>query len=116
MQIDCAIVFAAGFGTRMKPLTNKMPKPLIKVAGKPLIDHALALLDGISTIVVNTHYCADQLETHLDGRSVICIREEPEILDTGGGLKNAMPILGHGPVITLNSDVILSGQNPVVAL
>ena len=74
MQIDCAIVFAAGFGTRMKPLTNKMPKPLIKVAGKPLIDHALALLDGISTIVVNTHYCADQLETHLDGRSVICIR------------------------------------------
>lgn len=116
MQIDCAIVFAAGFGTRMKPLTNKMPKPLIKVAGKPLIDHALALLDGISTIVVNTHYCADQLETHLDGRSVICIREEPEILDTGGGLKNAMPILGHGPVITLNSDVIFSGQNPVVAL
>ena len=116
MQIDCAIVFAAGFGTRMKPLTNKMPKPLVKVSGKPLIEHALALLDGISTIVVNTHYCADQLETHLDGRSVICIREEPEILDTGGGLKNAMPILGHGPVITLNSDVIFSGQNPVVAL
>jgi len=116
MQIDCAMVFAAGFGTRMKPLTNKMPKPLVKVAGKPLIDHALALLDGISTIVVNTHYCADQLETHLEGRSVICIREEPEILDTGGGLKNAMPILGHGPVITLNSDVIFSGQNPVVAL
>ena len=67
MSVDRAMVFAAGFGTRMKPLTNTLPKPLIKVAGKPLIDHALGLLEGISTVVVNTHYRADQMEAHLLG-------------------------------------------------
>ena len=100
----------------MKPLTDTLPKPLIEVAGKPLIDHALALLDGVSTVVVNTHYRAEQLEAHLKGRDVICLREEPEVLETGGGLKNALSVLGEGPVLTLNSDVIFAGHNPVVAL
>lgn len=116
MPVDRAMIFAAGFGTRMKPLTDRMPKPLIKVAGKPLIDHALGLLDGVATVVVNTHYRAEQLEAHLDGRGVTCIREQPEVLETGGGLKNALPVLGNGPVLTLNSDVIFAGDNPVKAL
>lgn len=116
MPVDRAMIFAAGFGTRMKPLTDRMPKPLIEVAGKPLIDHALGLLDGVATVVVNTHYRAEQLEAHLDGRGVTCIREQPEVLETGGGLKNALPVLGNGPVLTLNSDVIFAGDNPVTAL
>ena len=116
MKVDRAMVFAAGFGTRMAPLTNTLPKPLIPVAGRPLIDHALALLDGVSVIVVNTHYRAAQLDAHLAGRNVTCIREEPEVLETGGGLKNALPVLGEGPVLTLNSDVIFAGHNPVDAL
>lgn len=116
MPVDRAMVFAAGFGTRMRPLTDALPKPLIKVAGQPLIDHALGLLDGVGTVVVNTHYRADQLEAHLDGHGVICIREEPKVLETGGGLKNALPVLGDGPVLTLNSDVIFAGANPVAAL
>jgi MurNAc alpha-1-phosphate uridylyltransferase len=116
MPIDRAMVFAAGFGTRMKPLTDTMPKPLIEVAGRPLINHALGLLDGVSVVVVNTHYRADQLEAHLEARGVICIREEPEVLETGGGLKNALPVLGDDPVLTLNSDVIFAGGNPVAAL
>ncbi|MDG1235866.1 MAG: nucleotidyltransferase family protein [Amylibacter sp.] len=116
MQVNCAMVFAAGLGTRMRPLTNTMPKPLIEVSGKPLIDYTLALLDGVSKVVVNTHYCAEQLETHLDGRDVICIREKQKLLETGGGLKNALPILGCGPILTLNSDAIFIGQNPVTKL
>jgi MurNAc alpha-1-phosphate uridylyltransferase len=116
MKVDRAMVFAAGFGTRMAPLTDTLPKPLIHVAGRPLIDHALQLLDGISRIVVNTHYRAAQMEAHLAGRNVTCLREEPEVLETGGGLKNALPVLGDGPVLTLNSDVIFAGKNAVDAL
>ena len=116
MQIDRAMVFAAGFGTRMAPLTDTLPKPLIRVAGKPLIDHALGLLSDVSTVVVNTHYRAAQLEAYLSDRNVVCLREEPEILETGGGLKNALSVLGDGAVFTLNSDVIYAGRNPVDAL
>lgn len=116
MSIDRAMVFAAGFGTRMAPLTDTMPKPMISVAGKPLIDHALALLDGVSTVVVNTHYRAAQLEDYLQDRDVIYVREEPDVLETGGGLKNALPVLGEGAVLTLNSDVIFTGENPVSRL
>jgi MurNAc alpha-1-phosphate uridylyltransferase len=116
MPVDRAMIFAAGFGTRMKPLTDTLPKPLIEVAGKPLIDHALGLLDDISTIVVNTHYRADQMEAHLQGRGVTCIRETPEVLETGGGLKNALPVLGDAPLLTLNADVVFAGDNPVAAL
>ena len=117
MTIDRAMIFAAGFGTRMKPLTDTLPKPLIKVAGMPLIDHALGRVDGFSTVVVNTHYRAAQLEAHLAAHAfVTCIREEPEVLETGGGLKNALPLLRYGPVVTLNADVIFAGDNPVPAL
>lgn len=112
------MIFAAGFGTRMKPLTDHMPKPLIKVAGVPLIDHALSVARAATkgTIVVNTHYKPDMLEAHLVQQDVTIIREAPDILDTGGGLRNALPRLGHAPVITMNSDMIWDGPNPITLL
>jgi len=104
------MVFAAGRGTRMAPLTDAKPKPLIEVAGKALIDHALDLADGIETIVVNTHYLAEQIETHLKGRSLVIVHEAT-LLETGGGLKNSWPLLGPGPVLRLNSDAVWRGSN-----
>jgi MurNAc alpha-1-phosphate uridylyltransferase len=115
---DTVMLFAAGFGTRMLPLTRARPKPLIEVAGEPLIDHALALIRaaGIRKVVCNLHYHADQLEAHLKGTGVITIREEPDILETGGGLKNALTRLGTGPVFVMNADAIWRGPNPLSLL
>lgn len=109
------MIFAAGFGTRMKHLTRTQPKPMIPVAGKALIDHALEIAEAIKPprVVVNLHYLPDTLEAHLDGRPVKTVREEPEILDTGGGLRNALPLLNSNPVLTLNSDAIWAGPNPL---
>lgn len=109
------MLFAAGFGTRMKHLTRTRPKPMIPVAGVPLIDHALTLTAGLpaAKVVVNLHYKADVLDAHLRGRPVETIRETPDILDTGGGLRNALPLLGPDPVMTLNSDAIWQGENPL---
>lgn len=115
MTPAAAMVFAAGLGTRMGALTADRPKPLIPVAGRPLIDHALALTVGLDRVVVNTHYHADQLAAHLAGRRVI-LSHEPELLDTGGGLKAALPLLGAGPVFTLNSDAVWTGPNPLATL
>jgi MurNAc alpha-1-phosphate uridylyltransferase len=112
------MIFAAGFGTRMKQLTKDRPKPLIPVAGRPLIDHALHLAEALPAdrIVVNLHYKAEMLEHHLTGRPVRTVREEPQILDTGGGLRNALPLLGRDAVMTLNSDAIWRGENPLQLL
>jgi N-acetyl-alpha-D-muramate 1-phosphate uridylyltransferase len=109
------MVFAAGFGTRMGTLTALRPKPLIPVAGRPLIDHALDLAKAalVDRIVVNTHYRADQMATHLAGRGVLISHESEQILETGGGLKAALPLLGQGPVAILNSDGIWTGSNPL---
>ncbi|KIC49773.1 nucleotidyltransferase family protein [Tateyamaria sp. ANG-S1] len=109
------MIFAAGFGTRMGHLTKQQPKPLIKVAGMPLIDRALGLMSDIAPprTVVNLHYLPDMLEAHLQDRPVITVREEPDILETGGGLRNALPLLNSDPVLTLNPDVIWIGQNPL---
>lgn len=109
------MVFAAGFGTRMKHLTAHQPKPLIKVGGRALIDHAIDLGRDVAAapIVANLHYLPDMLETHLDGSGVQTIHEIPDILETGGGLKNALPVLGNGPVATLNSDAVWAGPNPL---
>lgn len=111
-------MFAAGFGTRMKTLTAQQPKPLIRVAGKPLVDHALALLRdcGIKTIVANLHYKPDVLRSHLEDLGVLTITELPDILETGGGLRNALPLLGDAPVFTLNTDAVWKGPNPVKML
>ena len=110
---DTLMLFAAGRGTRMAPLTDHLPKPMIPVAGKPLIDHALNLVEnaGISRIVVNTHYLPEALNTHLANRSVQ-ITHEPDLLETGGGLRNALPLVGDKPVLTLNSDAVWRG-NPI---
>jgi len=112
------MIFAAGFGTRMRELTRDRPKPLIPVAGRPLIDHALEVgrEAGAAQVVVNTHYLADQIESHLAGRGVAISHEAGQILDTGGGLKAALPLLGDGPVAILNSDGIWTGTNPLTQL
>lgn len=112
------MLFAAGFGTRMQPLTLDRPKPMIEVAGKPLIGHALDLVRGIepACVVANLHYKPQMLIDYLGPRGVDVVVEEPDILDTGGGLRNALPLLGKAPVITLNTDAIWSGPNPLKLL
>lgn len=112
------MLFAAGFGTRMGSLTEDRPKPLIEVAGRALLDHALDIAAdaGVPRIVVNAHYKADQIEAHLAGRDVAISREVPNILDTGGGLRAAMPRLGASPVFTMNSDAVWRGPNPLALL
>mgnify|MGYP000182763742 FL=1 len=111
------MIFAAGFGTRMGALTAQQPKPMVKVAGKPLIDHTLALAAplGLKT-VVNLHYLPQVLQAHLTGRGVTTLTESPDILETGGGLRNARPHLGDGPAFTLNSDALWRGPNPLTTL
>ncbi|GGF62811.1 nucleotidyltransferase [Paracoccus acridae] len=112
------MIFAAGHGTRMRPLTDSLPKPLIPVAGRTLLDRALDLgrAAGAGPVVVNTHYLGPQIADHLAGQDV-AISDEPEtILDTGGGLRQALPLLGTGPVMTLNPDVVWTGPNPLAAL
>ncbi len=112
------MLFAAGFGTRMGALTAARPKPLIPVAGKPLIDHALALAEGagLRRIVANTHYLPDQIAAHLAPRGIAISHEAGPILETGGGLKAALPLLGEGPVLTLNTDAVWTGHNPLSLL
>ena len=109
------MLFAAGFGTRMGALTADRPKPLIEVAGRALLDHALeiATAAGASRIVVNTHYKADQIAAHLTGRGIIISHEMPEILDTGGGLRAALPLLGAATIHTMNTDAVWRGPNPL---
>lgn len=109
------MIFAAGRGTRMGALTQDRPKPLVRVAGRPLLDHALELGQkaGAAPIVVNTHYLGAQIETHLQGRNIAISAETETLLDTGGGLRAALPLLGPGPVMTLNSDAVWRGPNPL---
>lgn len=113
------MLFAAGFGTRMKTLTAHTPKPLLPVSGRTLLARSLDIARAAhpDRIVVNTHYLAGQIETAVAGqRDVLVAHEHPDLLDTGGGLKNALPLLGPGPVFTLNSDSVWTGPNPLVQL
>ncbi|WP_246054884.1 nucleotidyltransferase family protein [Paracoccus gahaiensis] len=112
------MIFAAGLGTRMRPLTDLCPKPLIEVAGRSLLDRALDLgrQAGAGPIVVNTHYLGAQIERHLQGQDVALSPEPGQILETGGGLRHALPLLGDGPVMTLNPDVVWTGPNVLTAL
>lgn len=105
---DTAMVMAAGLGKRMRPLTSTRPKPMVKVAGKPLIDHALDRLAeaGIAKAVVNVHYLPDSLEAHVLARSApTCLisDEREQLLETGGGMVKASPLLPD-PFFCLNSD------------
>jgi len=103
-----AMVLAAGLGTRMRPLTDTMPKPLVPVDGRALINHVLDRLQdvGVTEVVINTHYLAEQLEDHLSKRKTpdIQISREDELLDTGGGIANALEMLGDEPFYVVNTD------------
>jgi MurNAc alpha-1-phosphate uridylyltransferase len=115
------MVLAAGKGVRMRPLTDRMPKPLVAVAGTPLLDHVLDRLAeaGVETAVVNVHYLADQIERHLAGRKaphIVISDERGELLDTGGGVVKALPVLGDAPFYHLNADTIwIDGVKPNLA-
>lgn len=105
------LLFAAGLGTRMAPLTDTRPKPLIEVAGRALIDHALIFCDDLK-VVVNTHYFANQIQDHFAGTNVQISDETDQLLETGGGLKRALPLLDGNPVFTMNTDAAWRGPNP----
>lgn len=109
------LFFAAGLGTRMGVMTADRPKPLIKVAGKPLIDHALDLADqaNTGTKVVNLHYRGDMIKEHLSDQAILFSDESDVLLETGGGLRKALPLLGDNPVLTMNTDAVWQGPNPV---
>jgi len=113
-----AMVLAAGFGQRMRPLTDTIPKPLVKVAGKALIDHVLDRLAAanVERAVVNVHYLADLIERHVAARarpSIAISDERRELLDTGGGVVKALPLLGDAPFFHINSDTIwIDGVRP----
>jgi MurNAc alpha-1-phosphate uridylyltransferase len=105
------MIMAAGLGTRMRPLTDDRPKPLIKVAGKTLIDHTLdrAVAAGVTLAVINVHYKADLVKAHLAKRKDVEIRfseETDALLGTGGGVVKAMPHFGQEPFFIMNSDSI----------
>ena len=113
-----AMVLAAGLGARMRPLTDRMPKPLVAVAGRALIDHVLDRLAdaGVERAVVNVHYLADQLERHLAARQkpkITISDERGLLLDTGGGVLKALPQLGDAPFFHVNSDTLwIDGGTP----
>ena len=113
------MVLAAGLGKRMRPLTERVPKPLIPIGGTPMIDRMLDHLadGGVKEVVVNTHHLAEQLVTHLKFRQLpsVSVVYEKQLLDTGGGVAQALPFLGEESFLVVNSDVvILNGEQPVV--
>jgi MurNAc alpha-1-phosphate uridylyltransferase len=113
-KIKKAMVLAAGYGTRLKPLTDRMPKPLVPVAGKPMIEYALDRLRayGIQEIIINVSHLKEQLTAYLSTVNDLAIRisEETGPLETGGGLKNALPLLGRDPFFTINSDILWTDE------
>jgi MurNAc alpha-1-phosphate uridylyltransferase len=118
---DTAMVLSAGLGKRMRPLTATQPKPMVRVAGKPLLDHALDQLDaaGVAKAVVNVHYLPHAIEAHLKGRkrgpTTTISDERAMLLETGGGMAKALPLLPD-PFFAINSDnVWLEGPRDVFA-
>jgi MurNAc alpha-1-phosphate uridylyltransferase len=108
--IDKAFILAAGMGTRLKPYTDHCPKPMVELNGRPIIDHVLDRLveAGVAYATVNLHYRAEQLEAHLAKRTDIEIKTvfEPTLLDTGGGIKNALPAEGDEPFYVVSGDSV----------
>ncbi|PPC86410.1 MAG: mannose-1-phosphate guanylyltransferase [Hyphomicrobium sp.] len=119
-KIDTAFVLAAGMGSRMRPLTDTRPKPLVTLAGRALIDHVLDRLNdaGFSRAIVNVHYLADQIEAHVAQRAkphIIISDERDVLLDTGGGVKHALSQLGDTPFLIHNSDSVwIEHSHPVL--
>lgn len=117
-MIETAMILAAGFGTRMRPITDHTPKPLVPLAGRALIDHGIDRLvaAGVKRVVVNTHYKAPMMAAHLKERHdiEIVLSHEETLLDTGGGVKNALPHLGDAFYV-INADVFwLNGRTPAL--
>ena len=116
-----AMVLAAGLGVRMRPLTDKMPKPLVRVAGQPLLDHVLDKLGnaGVGEAVINVHYLPDQIIEHTRARSrprVIISDERDQVLGTGGAVVKALPLLGNTPFFHVNADTMwIDGVRPNLA-
>ena len=103
------MVFAAGLGARMRPITETLPKPLVKVAGRALIDHCLDRFaeNGVERAIVNVHWLADQIEAHLANAAtpkIVISDERAELLDQGGGIKRALPLIGGEPFFLCNTD------------
>jgi MurNAc alpha-1-phosphate uridylyltransferase len=113
-----AVILAAGLGKRMRPLTVTTPKPLIEVGGRALIDYGLDRLEraGVEQAVVNVHYLADLVQTHVVRRrrpAIVVSDERRQLLDTGGGIANALPALGPAPFYVMNSDSFwIEGARP----
>ncbi|MFI4984070.1 MAG: nucleotidyltransferase family protein [Rickettsiales bacterium] len=105
-----ALILAAGFGTRLRPLTENTPKALIEVGGVPMLGRVIAMLEeaGIKDIIVNTHYLAPQINDFLRSYPKIKISHEPEILETGGGILNVMKNIANEDLLIVNSDVLYS--------
>ena len=116
-----AMILAAGLGVRMRPLTDRIPKPLVRVAGRPLLDHVLDKVAdaGVGGAVVNVHYLPDQIIEHVAHRArprVIISDERDEVLGTGGGVVKALPLLGKAPFFHVNADTMwIDGVRPNLA-
>lgn len=109
VKIECAMILAAGLGTRMRAVSQQKPKPLVEVAGRTLIDRVLdrCIAAGIGRAVVNVHYKADQIKAHLAKRKdieIVISDETDALLDTGGGIAKALPLIGDKPFLSHNSD------------
>ncbi|WP_320201023.1 nucleotidyltransferase family protein [Agrobacterium sp. rho-13.3] len=117
MTIKHAMVLAAGLGTRMRPITDTTPKPLVKIAGRPMIDYVLDVLvaAGVETIVVNVHHHADQMLAHLATRKdaeILISDEQAQLMNSGGGLAKGLKLLPSGPVLVMNADLFWIGETP----
>ncbi|KQU55178.1 mannose-1-phosphate guanylyltransferase [Bosea sp. Leaf344] len=117
------MVLAAGLGQRMRPITDTLPKPLVAIGGKAMLDHALDRLAeaGVREAVVNVHHLADRIEAHLAGRTsphVTISDERAQLLETGGGVRKALPLLGPHPFFHVNSDSLWSesGRSNLAAM
>ncbi|MDB5361666.1 MAG: Nucleotidyl transferase [Rhodospirillales bacterium] len=111
------MVLAAGRGERLRPLTDTVPKPMVPIIGKPLLDHAIdrLLAAGVTRIVVNTHHLGEQIAAHLTGRPEIVLSPEATALETGGGVTQALPLLGDQPFFAVNGDSLwLDGATPAL--
>lgn len=122
MRIITGMALAAGLGTRMRPLTDDRPKALVEVGGKALLDHALDRFAaaGVERAVVNIHHFADLMRAHLAGRTglpdIVISDETGELLETGGGMVKAAPLLGSDPVFVTNIDAVwVDGPKPEMA-
>ncbi|MCB1541931.1 MAG: nucleotidyltransferase family protein [Rhodoblastus sp.] len=115
------MVFAAGLGTRMRPITNRIPKPLVEIGGKAMLDHMLDRLadGGVARAIVNVHHLPDQIEAHLRGRTrpqIIISDERSKLLDQGGGIRKVLPLIGDADFFICNTDAVwIEGPQSTIA-